>query len=286
MLELQFFGKARIPQTPLCPYLGHYLVKLARLARRHFPPGSNAEILDEFRPLMCPLTLSPLLKAQCYLSLLLDRNDTNMFSVVEDVMCIWHWISALVDWELHWMSLVSSVCRLTYKQGTKWQALLPGIYSHILHVIDLPVGPSKVHIFSNGENTVTSPEGYPFHSFGSFVNTSSGRSKTLQLVHKSAKLIVYLLRPGGGEPLKLLKQLATAIEGFLHPSNGGYWTLRLSQLISSLCEYFSERIHREKSLPDASECKLTRADVRSFSQVKCTPHAPRKSRFTARLLRR
>jgi hypothetical protein len=164
MLEFQFFGKARISQTPLCPYLGHYLVNLARLARRHFPKGSNAEILAEFRPLMCPLTLSPLLKAQCYVELLLDRTDPDIFSVVEDVISIWDWISAYVDWELHWMTLVSSVCRQTYReQGAKWQALLPKMYSHVLHVIDLPVGPSRMHIFSNGDNSVTSPEGYPFY---------------------------------------------------------------------------------------------------------------------------
>lgn len=104
-------------------------------------------------------------------------------------------------------------------------------------------------------------------SLASFVNSSSGRSKTLQLIHKSAKLIVYTLKPGGGDALRLLKQLATAIEGFLHPSNGGYWTLRLSQLISSLCEYFAERVHREKSSPDGAGFKLTKADVRDFASV-------------------
>ena len=73
--------------------------------------------------------------------------------------------------------------------------------------------------------------------------------QVLQLHHKSAKLLVYLLRPGGGEPMRMLRRLIKALETYMHPSNNGYWTRRLSQLLASLCYYFAERIRREKLLP-------------------------------------
>ena len=79
--------------------------------------------------------------------------------------------------------------------------------------------------------------------------------------------MIYMLKPGGGDSMRLLKQLATAIEGFLHPSNGGYWTLRLSQLISSLCEYFAERVYRERDSPDRCDYKLMKADIGEFTQI-------------------
>jgi hypothetical protein len=52
-----------------------------------------------------------------------------------------------------------------------------------------------------------------------------------QVVHKAAKLIIYLLRPGGGVAFTMLARIIKAVETYLHPSNGGYWTHRLSQVL-------------------------------------------------------
>ena len=144
---------------------------------------------------------------------------------------------------------------------------MPFLFSHILHVLDIPVGPSRVHLYT-GRDTLSSSDGYPNCQLSVFVHTRG--SKTLQLVKKAAKLIVYLLEPGvGGETqtMQMLRRLVKAVESFLHPSNGGYWTRRLSQLLSSLCENLSARVRREEALPDGDALKLTRDDVASFTGV-------------------
>ena len=144
---------------------------------------------------------------------------------------------------------------------------MPFLFSHILHVLDIPVGPSRVHLYT-GRDTLSSSDGYPNCQLSVFVHTRG--SKTLQLVKKAAKLIVYLLEPGvGGETqtMQMLRRLVKAVESFLHPSNGGYWTRRLSQLLSSLCENLSARVRREEALPDGEARKLTRDDVAAFTGV-------------------
>ena len=91
------------------------------------------------------------------------------------------------------------------------------------------------------------------------------------MVHKSAKLLVYLLRPataqGGGHGLSMLARVLNAVESYLHPSNGGYWTRRLSQLLASLCEYFTERVSAERLLPASDPSRLTEADVDKFAEL-------------------
>ena len=82
-----------------------------------------------------------------------------------------------------------------------------------------------------------------------------------------AKLLVYLLRPGGGLAFTMLERIIKAVESYLHPSNGGYWTYRLSQLLASLCEYMSERVNAERDLPDNDPCKLGAADINNIAAL-------------------
>jgi len=258
IIDMLFFGKARIPQTPLCPYLGYYFVSLARVARHYFAPGAGYEITLEFRPFLCAHHTASLLKGQVMLTLLLPRGKASDLGIVREIMEMWDWVVAYGDWDLHWMVFLASLCRHTYRlRGTQWEEFVPQIFSHVLHIIDLPVGASKIHIYGNMDNSVASAEGSPFYSLASFVHLTGSRTKVLQLVHKAAKLIVYLLRPGGGVAFSMLGFIIKAVESYLHPSNGGYWTYRLSHLLSSLCEYVSERVLAERCLPDGDPCKLT-----------------------------
>lgn len=198
ILDMLFFGKARIPQTPLCPYLGYYFVCLARVARHYFPPGARDEIILHNRPFLCAQHTGSLLKGQAMLTLLLPRGPDSNLGFVREIMSVWGWVVAYADWDLHWMVLLASLSRHTYRtRGAQWEEFVPELFSHVLHIIDLPVGASKIHIYGNMENSVASPEGSPFFSLATFVHLTGNRSKVLQLVHKVAKLIVYLLRPGG-----------------------------------------------------------------------------------------
>lgn len=74
--------------------------------------------------------------------------------------------------------------------------MVPDIFTHVLHVIDLPVGQSRVHMYDSRESSLPAGDGYPFFSLSIFV-TKGKRSRVLHIVRKAAKLIIYLLRPGG-----------------------------------------------------------------------------------------
>lgn len=268
IIDILFFGKARIPQTPLCPYLGYYFVCLARLARHYFAPGANDEIIRKIRPYLCALHTASLLKGQVLLTLLMPRGRDSDLYIVREIMSMWPWVVAYGDWDFHWMVLLASLSRHTYRtRGPEWEEFVPELFSHVMHIIDLPVGASKIHIYANMDNSVSSSEGSPFFSLASFVNLTGNRTKVLQLVHKAAKLIIYLLRPGGGEAFRMLGRIVKAVESYLHPSNGGYWTYRLSQLLASLCEYISERVRAEKLLPDDDACKLTAQDINNVAEL-------------------
>ena len=268
IIDMLFFGKARIPQTPLCPYLGYYFVCLARVARYYFAPGAGYEITLQMRPFLCAQHTGSLLKGQVLWTLLLPRGPDSDLHMVREIMSMWGWVVAYADWDLHWMVLLASLCRHTYRTlGPQWEEFVPELFSHVLHIIDLPVGASKIHIYGNMDNSVASPEGSPFFSLASFVHLTDSRTKVLQMVHKAAKLIIYLLRPGGGVAFTMLARIVKAVESYLHPSNGGYWTYRLSQMLASLCEYVTERVRSERGLPEGDANKLTGQDINDIAEL-------------------
>jgi hypothetical protein len=54
--------------------------------------------------------------------------------------------------------------------------------------------------------------------------------------------MIYSLRPDDEEPLRLLRLLLESIGTYFHPSNGGFWTSRLGQLLRFLVHYLGERL--------------------------------------------
>ena len=277
LMDRLLFGKARTPQTPLCRNLPYYAVLLARHARRYFDKDANEAIMNELRPCCCPQDMS-LLRAQAFMCLLFVRQAPNAFECVDEIFAMWSWIVSYTDWDLHWMQLVSSVCRHTYRDHhSKWDKYIPAIFSHVLHCLDLPVGPLGIHMYDSKESSIGHSDGYPLGSLSVMVHKGQARTKSLQVVTKAAKLIIYLLRPratgdgrGGDDAasaMSHMKRLAKAVESFLHPSNGGYWTRRLTQLLSSLCLHLLDRVRREKMSDPGPDLKLQPADVTAVVNI-------------------
>ena len=284
MIDRLLFGKARTPQTPLCRNVPYYAVSLARHARRYFVPGANAEILAELRPFCCPHDMS-LMRAQALLCLLLPRGSPDAADVVDQIFAMWSWIVSYTDWDLHWMQLLSSLCRHTYRlQHSLWDGYLTSVFSHVLHCLDLPVGPSAIHMYDNKESSIGHSDGYPLGSLSVLAHKGQVRSKSLQVATKAAKMIVYLLRPRGGRggrggegagdaddddgsAMGHLRRMCKAIESFLHPSNGGYWTRRLTQMLSALCSHMLDRVRRERASDPGSALRLQAEDIHAFVQI-------------------
>ena len=140
LINNNYFGKARTPQTPLCRNLGSSLVSLARQARRYFKDEANEEIMSELRPLCCPQDMS-ILKAQGFMCLLLKRAIPTVMQYVTEAMGMWTWVVAYYDWDLLWTTLLSSIARHHYKMhAATWQPLVDPLFAHLLHVLDLPIG--------------------------------------------------------------------------------------------------------------------------------------------------
>lgn len=283
LIDRLLFGKARTPQTPLCRNLPYYAVLLAKYARRYFDEGSNEEILKELRPCYCPQDMS-LLRAQGMLCLLLVRQAPNAAECVNEIFAMWSWIVSYIDWDLHWMQLLAALCRHTYReQHQMWEQYIPRVFSHVLHCLDLPVGPTGIHMYDSKESSIGHSDGYPLGSLSVLVHKGSSRTKSLQLVNKASKLIVYLLRPRGergeGGEAKVrdeddeagamahLRRLAKAVESFIHPSNGGYWTRRLTHLLASLCHHLRDRVKREAASDAGKELALQQSDLTEFVNI-------------------
>ena len=276
LMDLFFFGKARTPQIPLCRNLGHYLVSLARHSRRYFDASCNPEIFKEFRPMCCPQDMS-VLKSQAFLALLIRRDLPDALDYLEEMLSMWSWIVTYSDWDLHWLQAIASICRHTYKEhASRWIKHIPLIYAHVLHLLDIPVGPSRIRLYENKESSISYNDGYPMCSLSVFVHKGETRSKSLQIVNKAAKLLIYLMYPREGfencsdiehDPMTYLRRLAKGIETFLHPSNGGYWTRRLSQLIASLCEHLFDRVTNERMDETDQKFALKKSDISEFVDI-------------------
>ena len=110
---------------------------------------------------------------------------------------MWDWMVCYMDWDLHWLVLLSSLSKRTYlESGPQWAEMAPRIFSHILHIIDLPVGASRLHIYDGRDSSIPAGDGYPHYSLSIFV-TKGSKAKVLYVVSKAAKLIVHMLPPGG-----------------------------------------------------------------------------------------
>ena len=52
-----------------------------------------------------------------------------------------------------------------------------------------------IHTYDSKEASIGHSDGYPMGSLAALVHAGSARSKSLQIISKAAKLIIYLLRP-------------------------------------------------------------------------------------------
>jgi hypothetical protein len=206
-------------------------------------------------------------KAQGFMSILINRREEGIFEIALEAVAMWDWIVAYMDWDMHWINLLSSVCKHTYlEEGERWEQLSREIFVRVLHVIDLPVGASRVHIYDSREGSLPAGDGYPRFSLSIFV-TKGSNSRIVHNVRKCAKLIVYMLRPGGGLTWQLLGRLMKSIESFLHPSNHGYWTHRLSDILCALCQVFYFRVMAERERELEPSKQMSKADITAFTEM-------------------
>jgi len=116
-------------------------------------------------------------------------NPSPRITVTWQVFAMWSWIVSYIDWDLHWIQLLSSLCRHTYRDRYAfWDQYIPTIFSHVLHCLDLPVGPSAIHMYDSKEGSIGHSDGYPLGSLSVLVHKGQVRRDNRPSRQRSPRL--------------------------------------------------------------------------------------------------
>ncbi|MEE6474286.1 hypothetical protein FKM82_010338 [Ascaphus truei] len=224
------------------------LKTVVKACRPYFPDDATAEMLEEWRPLMCPFDVT-MQKAISYLELFLPTSlppelHCKGFKLwFDELMGLWVSVQNLPQWEGH---LVSLFARLAYDNigYIDWDPYVPKVFTRILRSLNLPVGSSQVLV-----------------------------PRSLTNAYDIGHAVVWVTAMMGG-PSKIVQEhltgLFNSIASFYHPSNNGRWLSKLMKLLQRLPCGVVRRLHRERykklswltPVPDSH--KLTDQDVTDF----------------------
>ena len=222
------------------------LKNLIRSCRPYFSVQSTQEMLDEWRPLLCPYD-TVILKASAYLELFLptlippESHDKGFKLWFEELLLLWKSSQNTPSWEQNLISLFARLANDTIGY-IDWNPHIPEIFTHLIRSFNLMGGQHKVQI----------TRGYSVFNINSVV---------LWLVAMLSPL---------SDCQRHVTKLFKAVESYYHPSNTGKWNLKLQQLLFKLPATFISRIHRERykkpswrtPIPDTH--RLTENDINQF----------------------
>ncbi|KAM4771368.1 proteasome activator complex subunit 4 [Rhinophrynus dorsalis] len=224
------------------------LKTLVKACRPYFPDDATAEMLEEWRPLMCPFDVT-MQKAISYLELFLptslppDLHCKGFRLWFDEFMGLWVSVQNLPQWEGHLVNLFARLANDNIGY-IDWDPYVPKIFTRILRSLNLPVGSSQVLVPRQLTNAYDIG-----HAVIWITAMMGGPSKTVQ---------------------KHLTGLFNSIASFYHPSNNGRWLTKLMKLLQRLPCCVVRRLHRERFkkpswlTPVPNSHKLSDQDVTDF----------------------
>lgn len=241
--ETESLGLRFVPEN-----LETNLSQAIRLARPHFPIEATAEMLEEWRPMLCPFS-SAIQRAINYLNLFLpttlppEHHDKGFKLWFDEVMQLW---------------LNSKVYMSTYE--SKFTLLLSRLSSDCMGFIDWEQYiPRIFNIFKTSLN------------LNGTVSRSQMRRYSDSIdVGPCVQWIVYMINRENS-CLDHISKLFKAIESFYHPSNTDRrWHTKLQQFLYKLPACYVKRVYREryksniwsKRIPESH--RLTEAQTTQF----------------------
>uniref|UniRef100_A0A8C5UGN2 Proteasome activator subunit 4 n=1 Tax=Malurus cyaneus samueli TaxID=2593467 RepID=A0A8C5UGN2_9PASS len=227
------------------------LKTLVKSCRPYFPEDATAEMLDEWRPLMCPFDVT-MQKAITYFELFLpttlppELHHKGFKLWFDEFIGLWVSVQNLPQWEGHLVNLFARLA--TDNIGyIDWDPYVPKIFTRILRSLNLPVGSNQVVV-----------------------------PRFLTNAYDVGHAVMWITAMMGG-PSKLVQKhlsgLFNSIASFYHPSNNGRWLNKLMKLLQRLPSSVVRRLHRERYkkmtwlTPVPESHKLTDQDVTDF--VEC-----------------
>lgn len=214
----------------------------------YFHEDATQEMLDEWRPWLCPFDMYVIGGLQCLeiflpTSLPPELHHKGFKLWLEEFLGLWNSFHSMPSWEGNLVSLFS---RLAHDNigYIDWAVHIPMIFTRLLRSFCLPVG-TKQLVPSRNHNA------YDILQVSTWIISIMG-GNTHDIVQEN------------------ITNLFKALHSFYHPSNVGRWTVRLGSFLQNLPKMFVKRLRRERYkemkwlIPVPEAYKLTDAQVTDF----------------------
>uniref|UniRef100_A0AAQ4Q9D5 Proteasome activator subunit 4a n=1 Tax=Gasterosteus aculeatus aculeatus TaxID=481459 RepID=A0AAQ4Q9D5_GASAC len=231
------------------------LKTLVKSCRPYFSESATQEMLDEWRPLLCPFDVT-MQRAISYFELFLTTNlppelhDKGFKLWFDELITLWLSVQNLPSWEMHLVNLFARLANDNIGY-IDWDPYIPKIFTRILRSLNLPVGTSQMMV-----------------------------PRYVTNAYDISHVVLWVSSLLGGPSKQAQAQLSglfNSITSFFHPSNHGRWLMKLMKLLQRLPFSVVRRLHRERyrkptwlpPIPDSH--KLTEEDITAFVESMMQP---------------
>ncbi|KAJ1621314.1 hypothetical protein T492DRAFT_887214 [Pavlovales sp. CCMP2436] len=222
---------------------GGALALLMAAAREHFPPGCAPEIVCALEPLLCPLSSS--FGFGSYALALLtpsrERLAGSALLVVQTAVGVVVYADVSSELLRNCFDTLARVAKSAFVgrvEKVDWSGHMPMIYTRTLSALGVAA------VLDEGALAVLQSSSRLIAPEASVLSTAF---PVLSLTKRAARLIVLDIDGSASpaEALARLLQLLRAVETFCHPSNDGWWVVRLGHFLLSLTKALDWRLHWE-----------------------------------------
>ncbi|KAF7220060.1 proteasome activator complex subunit 4A isoform X2 [Nothobranchius furzeri] len=224
------------------------LKTLVKNCRPYFSETATQEMLDEWRPLLCPFDVT-MQRAISYFELFLpttlhpELHHKGFQLWFDELISLWVSVQNFPSWEVHLVNLFARLANDNIGY-IDWDPYIPKIFTRILRSLNLPVGTSQMIV-----------------------------PRYVTIAYDINHVVVWVSSLLGGPSKQAQAQLSglfNSITSFFHPSNHGRWLMKLMKLLQRLPASVVRRLHRERyrkpswltPIPDSH--KLTEEDITDF----------------------
>uniref|UniRef100_A0AAX7TI03 Proteasome activator subunit 4 n=1 Tax=Astatotilapia calliptera TaxID=8154 RepID=A0AAX7TI03_ASTCA len=221
------------------------LKTLVKSCRPYFSEAATQEMLDEWRPLLCPFDVT-MQRAISYFELFLpttlppDLHHRGFKLWFDELVSLWVSVQNLPSWEVNTQTISLLILFVTLQ-----------IFTRILRRLNLPVGTSQMIV-----------------------------PRYVTNAYDISHVVLWVSALLGGPSKQAQAQLSglfNSITSFFHPSNHGRWLMKLMKLLQRLPASVVRRLHRERykkptwltPIPDSH--KLTEEDITDFVESMMQP---------------
>uniref|UniRef100_A0A668UKK3 Proteasome activator subunit 4 n=1 Tax=Oreochromis aureus TaxID=47969 RepID=A0A668UKK3_OREAU len=231
------------------------LKTLVKSCRPYFSEAATQEMLDEWRPLLCPFDVT-MQRAISYFELFLpttlppELHHRGFKLWFDELVSLWVSVQNLPSWEVHLVNLFARLANDNIGY-IDWDPYIPKIFTRILRSLNLPVGTSQMIV-----------------------------PRYVTNAYDISHVVLWVSALLGGPSKQAQGQLSglfNSITSFFHPSNHGRWLMKLMKLLQRLPASVVRRLHRERykkptwltPIPDSH--KLTEEDITDFVESMMQP---------------